>query len=518
MAKLRVDHFLDLVKRSKLVAKDQLSSALSKCKAEHEGELPDDASVVSEFLVKEGLLTHWHCDKLFLKKYKGFFLGKHKLLRHIGSGGMSSVFLAEHVMLQQQRAIKVLPKSRVNDSSYLARFYLEARAAAALNHPNIVRAYDIDNEGDQHYIVMEFVNGSDLQTIVHQNGPVDYEIAARYIWQAAEGLEHAHQAGLIHRDVKPANLLVDENDEVKLLDLGLAMFSNDEAASLTVAHNENVLGTADYLAPEQAVNSHNIDKRADIYGLGCALYYLLTGHAPFPRGSLAERILAHQNKTPADIRIDRPDCPGELIGICTKMMQKDPNYRYQTARHVAKALSQWISDRKKGVFGKAEKATVGSSLSASSGRTDVSGGSSKLRVAKPLSNQSSVKSPGRRTDSKTSLSDTAYDKSRNTVKGLGSTPGKQGRKNSPSNHALPVAKPLAPRRSEASYSDGSSIDLEMEAFTRTVGSSASTPSQRYIEQRKKAAKGFPNWVWVVGGISVLLVFIILLLALLGDGQ
>ena len=157
-----------------------------------------------------------------------------------------------------------------------------------------MRCYDVDNEGDTHYIVMEFIEGKDLNTIVKQEGPLPLELACNYIAQSAEGLEHAHENGLIHRDVKPANLLVDTKGIVKILDLGLALFSDNERASLTVEHNENVLGTADYLAPEQAVNSHKVDHRADIYGLGCSLYFLLTGHPPFPEGTLAQRIAKHQ--------------------------------------------------------------------------------------------------------------------------------------------------------------------------------------------------------------------------------
>ena len=166
---------------------------------------------------------------------------------------MSSVYLAEHVLMQRRVAIKVLPKNRVDDSSYLARFHREAQAAAALDHRNIVRAYDVDNDGNIHYLVMEYVEGRDLQQIVKEDGPLDYAAAAEYIRQAAEGLAHAHQAGLIHRDVKPANLLVDQKNVVKVLDLGLARFTDEDKASLTVAYDENVLGTADYLAPEQAL-------------------------------------------------------------------------------------------------------------------------------------------------------------------------------------------------------------------------------------------------------------------------
>jgi serine/threonine-protein kinase len=196
---------------------------------------------------------------------------------------------------------------------------------------------------------MEYVDGHDLQTLVRKHGPLDYALAADYISQAAKGLQHAHEKGLIHRDVKPANLFLSRDGVVKVLDLGLAMYTDESQSSVTMEHNDKVLGTADYLAPEQAVNSHNIDFRADIYGLGCSLYYLLTGHPPFPSGSIAERIAKHQTATPEEIRKDRPDCPGELDGICVKMMQKDRRYRYRDCAQVAEVLDAWLIAYRKSV-------------------------------------------------------------------------------------------------------------------------------------------------------------------------
>ena len=300
---------------------------------------------MGQALVDAELVTQWQVEKLVVGKYKGFFLGKYKLLGHISTGGMSSVYLAEHCMMKTRRAIKVLPKHRVNDTTYLARFRREAQATAALKHPHVVRAYDIDNVGDVHYIVMEYVDGPDLQQLVKDSGPLSFEKAARYIAQSADGLEHSHQIGLIHRDVKPGNVLIDQNDQVKVLDLGLALFSEDDEASLTLAFNENVLGTADYLAPEQALNSHEIDGRADIYGLGCTLYFALVGHPPFDDGSLAQRIARHQSIMPSPIRDERPDCPDLLEDICFQMMQKKDAERFQTMEEVAAILEDWLAGK-----------------------------------------------------------------------------------------------------------------------------------------------------------------------------
>lgn len=343
MAKLKADTFVDCVRRSDLIDKDRLGKALEELTDRLGTGAVENPQVVAGHLREAGLLTQWQCDKLLEGRHKGFFLGKYKLLGHLGTGGMSAVYLAEHIHMHRRVAIKVLPTQRVHDSSYLARFYREARAAASLDHPNIVRAYDVDNQGDTHYLVMEFVEGQDLQKMVKRQGALPFELAAEYIRQAAEGLAHAHKMGLIHRDIKPANLLVDRQGTVKVLDLGLARFADDTQASLTIAHDENVLGTADYLAPEQAINSHRVDIRVDIYSLGCTLYFTLTGHPPFPDGTLPQRLMKHQSAEPASIAKERQGAPADLVAICRRMMAKSPDKRYQTATEVAEALAGWLA-------------------------------------------------------------------------------------------------------------------------------------------------------------------------------
>ena len=351
MSQLSLLDFLDVVERSGLVDKAQLSQTLSAVETDHAAAPSDaaasDTRLVCSRLAEAGLLTNWQGRQLLEGRHRGFFVGKYKLLDHLGSGGMGNVFLAEHVVMRRRVAIKVLATTRVHDTSYLGRFHREVRAAAALDHPNIVRAFDVGNDGDIHYLVMEYVAGRDLHSIVARDGPLDFVAAADYIRQTAEGLAHAHRAGLVHRDMKPANLLVDAVGKVKILDLGLARFDNDDEASLTRQFDEKVLGTVDFLAPEQAFDSHLVDARADLYGLGCTLYFALTGHPPFPTGTLAHRVLSHQTREPKRLEFERPGTPRQLTAICRRMMAKSPSERYQSADEVSAALSKWLEEARR---------------------------------------------------------------------------------------------------------------------------------------------------------------------------
>ena len=338
--------FLDRVQRSGLVSEDRLPQLRQEL--EDRGIDLASAGTIAEALVDMGVLSRWQADKVLEGKHKGFFLGSYRLLRPLGRGGMGAVFLAQHEMMRRQCAIKVLPHSQIKEgSSVLKRFYVEAQAVASLDHQNIVRAYDVNMEAkdgkDIHYLVMEYVEGRDIQTLIQEDGVLDCVKAAEYLRQTANGLAHAHGNGLIHRDIKPANLLVDKKGVVKILDLGLARFFDDSSqASLTTAHNETVLGTADYLSPEQALNSHTVDHRTDIYSLGCTAYFMLAGHPPFPEGTVAQRLVAHQVKLPQPIKEKRRDVPNDLVAIVDKMMAKRLEDRFQSAEELSTVLARWL--------------------------------------------------------------------------------------------------------------------------------------------------------------------------------
>lgn len=343
--KLTAASFLAGVKQSGLIDPDRLDALVNEI---HQAGIDcNDSMAIATALVDRKALTEWQSDKLLQGRHKGFILGRYRLLSLLGAGEMSAVYLAEHILMERRCAIKVLPANKVQDTSYLGRFHREARAVASMNHANIVRAYDVDKQTesgtDIHFLVMEYVEGRNIEQIVKEQGPLDYVSAVDYIRQAADGLGHAHQSGMVHRDVKPGNLLIDNTGVVKLLDLGLArFFKTTDEESLTIKHDEKVLGTADYLAPEQAVDSHQVDARADIYSLGCTMYFALTGHPPFTDGTLVQRLLAHQTKIPPSVRYERPDIDDSLLEILDKMMAKKAADRFQTASEVSEALARWL--------------------------------------------------------------------------------------------------------------------------------------------------------------------------------
>lgn len=336
--------FLQMLAQSGLLNEDQLRAVRKRFT---DGKT--SASDICEWLQKRGILTAWQSEKLLQAKHRGFFLGHYTLLQKIARGGMSSIYAARHRTTGDVHALKVLPPSRTTQASYLPRFKREAAIAQRLQHPNIVKVHGVFEETDGkdpvHFMAMELLTGRDLFEIVTQEGAMPVRRAVMLIQQAATGLEYAHQNGLVHRDIKPGNLFLSDDGSLRILDLGLAQdFDSDE--NLTREHNERVLGTADYLAPEQAADSHTVDARADIYALGCSLYFLLTGRPPFTEGTLIQRLVAHQTKTPDAVTAFRDDVPESLLEILRRMMTKDREQRIGSAAEVTQLLSQFLEDTK----------------------------------------------------------------------------------------------------------------------------------------------------------------------------
>jgi WD40 repeat protein/serine/threonine protein kinase len=290
---------------------------------------------------------------------------RYRIVRLLGRGGMGDVYEAEHKVMNRPVALKVIKPSLVRNDAAVRRFRREVQAAARLRHPNIVTAFDAEQAGDLHYLVMEFVDGVDLDDVIREQGPLPVEAACDYIRQTAEGLQHAHELGMVHRDIKPHNLMIEEPHgtlmgsakTVKILDFGLANFASETAAEeIDVAEDQTrpgaevlnhltqagtMMGTPDYIAPEQAKDAHNADIRSDIYSLGCTFYTLLTGKTPFSEGSVLEKIKAHTEADAQPLSEFRDDVPEEVEAVLNKMMAKDPEERYQTPREVAEALNSF---------------------------------------------------------------------------------------------------------------------------------------------------------------------------------
>jgi serine/threonine protein kinase len=340
-APANVESFLRLTALSGLLPEEHLHPYLQNLEALAPVRNPSD---LARQMIADGLLTNFHAEQLLAGKYRGFRLGKYLLLERIGTGGMGAVLLAVHVVLKRRVALKVLPPKSAADPGVLERFYREARAAALLDHPNIAIAHDVDCDGNLHFLVMEFVDGVDFQNLITRRGPLEPSHAAFYLRQAAEGLAHAHARGLVHRDIKPDNLMLNRQGVVKILDMGLARFFADDTDTLTMnMSSDSVLGTADYIAPEQAMDSHAVDIRADIYSLGGTLFFLLTGRPPYTGGGAAQKLLWHQMRPVEDVRSVRPGIPAGLAALVKQMMAKDPKERLQTPAEVSAALAEFAA-------------------------------------------------------------------------------------------------------------------------------------------------------------------------------
>jgi serine/threonine protein kinase len=267
---------------------------------------------------------------------------RYRILVRLGTGGMGVVFKAEHRLMERLVALKVIHKHLIDRPTSVERFRQEVRAAARLTHPNIVTAYDADQAGEVHFLVMEFVEGQSLDRLLERQRSFSVRQACYLVQQAALGMQHAFERGMVHRDIKPANLLVTPAGQVKVVDFGLARFAQERGPAGDITPSGTVLGTPDYIAPEQALDSRQADIRADIYSLGCTLYHLLAGRPPFSEGTVFYKLMAHRERAPRPMTECRPDLPSGLAAVLERMLAKDPAQRYQTPADVARELAPFV--------------------------------------------------------------------------------------------------------------------------------------------------------------------------------
>jgi serine/threonine-protein kinase len=352
-----VGSFLGALRASRLLSPAQLAEVERRA-----NEAPAAPQSLAQLLLQWGWATPYQMDQLFLGRGHNLVLGAYHLLDRIGEGATGYVFKARHAVMRRVVALKVIRPELLNDQEVVARFYREVRSLSRLNHPNIVHAFDAGSFGATHYLVMEYIEGTDLERLVRQTGPLSIAQAVDYIWQAATGLQCAHEHGLVHRDVKPSNLLVTlapalsgspgERSAtvapcgvVKILDLGLARgprTGTEQTAAGLTQDGKGLMGTPDYLAPEQALELSQADIRSDLYSLGCVFYFLLTGQPPFSSGTLTEKLMRHQQAEPPDLSRFRSDVSPALALLIARLLAKQPAHRFPTPAALADALVRTV--------------------------------------------------------------------------------------------------------------------------------------------------------------------------------
>lgn len=364
-----VAHLVEMLRQGGLLNSSQLEELGQDVLAGFAGPRP-----LAQELLQRGWLTAFQLNQIFMGRAKELTLGPYVLLERLGEGAVGYVFKARHQHMQRMVALKVIRKDLLTDQEVVGRFYREIHAVSQLVHPNVITAYDAGPAGQTHFFAMEYVEGIDLVRLTNENGRLPVDQACDYIRQAALGLQHIHERGLVHRDIKPSNLLVaqvgSKNSPVtqllppsgpttalhrwgllKILDLGLARLAepvNGAAQNPLTLAGGGLRGTADYLAPEQAIDFHMADIRSDIYSLGCAFYHLLTGRPPFDGGTLAQKLMKHQRELPPPVEKLRKGLPRRLPPIIARMIAKKPDQRYQSPAEVAEALGgmhrrSWLS-------------------------------------------------------------------------------------------------------------------------------------------------------------------------------
>ncbi|HZT79199.1 MAG TPA: serine/threonine-protein kinase, partial [Gemmataceae bacterium] len=336
------DAFLANLRRSGLLTPAQWSQALEL--------LPetDRGRVAARALVNQGFLTKFQAEQLLAGRRHGFIIGQYRVLELIGQGGMGRVFKAEHRTMHRVVALKVLAPHLLNTDRAIDMFLREVRAVARLVHPNIVTAFDANQVNGRYFLVLEYIDGPNLDQLVRRKGPLPVGQACDFARQVALGLQCAHAAGMVHRDIKPANLLLQYRTDlpgagglVKISDFGLARLQGpaEGGDGTLVCKEQTVMGTPDFLSPEQARDLHRTDIRSDLYSLGCTLYYLLTGQVPFPGGTTMEKLIRHGTEHPEPVEALRPEVSPAVAAVVRRLMAKSPEARYQTPAEAAAALA-----------------------------------------------------------------------------------------------------------------------------------------------------------------------------------
>jgi serine/threonine protein kinase len=332
--------FLRAALRSKLLERSILRAAFNALPAERR----HDAEALADLLVHDGKLSRYQARKLLQGASAGLLFGHYQVLAFIGKGGASNVYLARDQRTQQLVALKILSSRRARaNGNLLARFRREMEICRRVDHANIARAYAAGVYRGIPYIAMEYIPGKSLYRLVAQQGPLSVPQAARLFAEVAAGLDHAHRQGIIHRDLKPSNILVTADGHAKVLDFGLALVRGEPSEKRSVIGGKGyVVGTMDYLAPEQAHDAAGVDARSDIYALGCALYHALTGQPPFPGGEPIDKIRCHCYVEPVPISQLKPEIPVKFAALVYTMMAKRPDERFATAARVRQELVTWV--------------------------------------------------------------------------------------------------------------------------------------------------------------------------------
>lgn len=327
--------FVESIRQSGLLGPEQVDQIAAWATAPN-----SDPQVVAREIVQREWLTAFQVKLFWKGRGNELFINQYVLIDRLGEGGMGEVFRARHSRMDRIVALKIIRKERLKSPDAVRRFLREIMAAAHLTHENVVMAYDADQSGDRHFFAMEYVEGTNLARLVRENGPLPVQQACDCIRQAALGLQHAFERGMVHRDIKPSNLLLSQTGVVKILDMGLARVESEGGpAESRITQEGLVIGTPDYLAPEQARNARTADIRADIYALGCTFYYLLTGTPPFKGDTPTEKLMRHSTDPVPSIL--RPDLPPPVEAIVHRMMAKRPDERFQTPGEIVFALQSY---------------------------------------------------------------------------------------------------------------------------------------------------------------------------------